>query len=146
MQIERKEDPETLMPHEDKSREYRAMRGKRTGGNRVLRLQFVPNLGTHNRRLPLSDLHLQDVTKDGTELILEFSSHIAILRGRALDVVDDGISDGWVAAVEAFDPARRDMPSNRDAPFITSIDFYPRSKPENARPPRSKPRLVKADE
>ncbi len=139
MKNESKRDPEELLPHEDTSREYRAMRGKRTGGNRVLRLQFVPNRGTHNRRLPLSDLRLQDVAKDGSELIMEFSSHIVILAGRNLALVDDGISEGWIAAVEAFDPDRRDAPTDKNAPFIALITFYPVPKPAALAKPKAKP-------
>ena len=132
-------DPEELLPHEDTSRQYRAMRGRRTGGNRVLRLQFVPNKGTHNRRLPLSDLGPQDIAKDGGELILEFSSQTVVLAGRNLAVVDDGIAEGWIAAVEAFDPALRDMPTDTNAPFIARIQFYPVPKEADKKQQKAKP-------
>jgi hypothetical protein len=75
---------EELSPYEDQTREYRAMRGKRTGGNRVLFLLFVPN---------------------------------------------DGIGAGWVAALEAFDPDRRDRPRG-DVPVIESVQFYRRPEAE----------------
>ena len=79
-----KRDPEELLPHEDKSRDYRAMRGKRYGGPRVLFIQFVPNVGTHKRRLPLSSLRLMDLANDGSEIILEFSDQTVVVTGRKI--------------------------------------------------------------
>ena len=141
-----KRDPEELLPHEDKSRDYRAMRGKRYGGPRVLFIQFVPNVGTHKRRLPLSSLRLMDLANDGSEIILEFSDQTVVVTGRNLAPVEDGIATGWVAAVEAFNPAVRTMPTDSDIPFIERIAFYPAAKPEAEQlKPRGKPRLVKTD-
>lgn len=151
MKNESKDDPETLMPHEDEGREYRAMHGNRTGGNRVLRLQFVPSGGTHNRRLPLSDLRLQDVAKDGSEILMEFSSYTVVITGRNLAVVDDGISEGWIAALEAFDLAIRDAPKDKAAPFIERISFHPIPKTTDkkklpAKPsPKHEPETVQRD-
>jgi hypothetical protein len=129
-------DPDELSPAEDTSRIYRAYRGKRTGGGKVTSLQFVPNQGTHNRRIPMHLLQLDDCRKDGREIILEFTIGTVVLTGRNLTAIDDGIGAGWVAAVEAFDPRLRDMP-NDDAPFIERIDFFP--PPGERKKPRHEP-------
>jgi hypothetical protein len=120
---------EELSPYEDQTREYRAMRGKRTGGNRVLFLLFVPNDGTHDRFISMSALKLFDPSKDGREIILEFSDMTIQLRGRNLYPVAAGIGAGWVAALEAFDPDRRDRPRG-DVPVIESVQFYRRPEAE----------------
>lgn len=138
--------PEELLPHEDRSRTYSAMRGKRIGGMRALRLQFVPSGGTHNRTLPLSDLRLQDAAKDGTEIILEFSAMTVVLKGRNLAGVDCGIAEGYVAAVEAFDAAKRDVPQDATAAVIDRITFHPKEQARvEPQRPRGRPRLVKAE-
>jgi hypothetical protein len=116
-------DPDELSPAEDTSRNYRAFRGKRMGGSRVISVQFVPNRGTHNRRIAMHLYQISDCRKDGREVAIEFSTGTVVLSGRNLAAVDDGIGAGWIAYVEAFDPRIRDMPGD-DAPFIERIDFF----------------------
>lgn len=116
-------DPAELLPYEDEGRVYRAMRGKRTGGPKVILLLFVPNSGTHNRYLPMADFRMMDPAKDGSEIMMEFSGMTAVITGRNLLPVAAGIGAGWVAALEAFDPALRDMPAD-NAPLIETIRFF----------------------
>jgi hypothetical protein len=117
------DDPAELLPYEDQSRVYRAMRGKRTGGPKVLLLLFVPNHGTHNRYLPMADLRMMDPAKDGSEIIMEFSGITVKITGRELLSVAAAIGAGWVAALETFDPALRDF-SAESAPLIEKIQFF----------------------
>jgi hypothetical protein len=84
-------------------------------------------------------LRLQDVAKDGSEILMEFSSYTVVITGRYLAVVDDGISEGWIAALEAFDPAIRDAPKDKDAPFIERISFHPIPKTTDKKKPLAKP-------
>jgi hypothetical protein len=120
-------DPAELLPYEDASREYRAMRGKRTGGPKVLLLLFVPNKGTHNRYLPMADLRMMDFAKNGGEIIMEFSSLTVKITGRDLLPIASSIGAGWVAAVEAFDPDLRDAPG-RNVSSIDEIQFFENDK------------------
>lgn len=132
--------PEALHPFDDRSRTYRAFRGKRTGGGRVSSLLFVPQKGsTHMRRLPLVPLPPTDIAFDGTEIIMEFLHLTAVIAGRNLVPVEAGIADGWIAALEAFNPDRRDMPTDDAAPFIERIRFYAK----DAQTPEAKPKIAK---
>ena len=92
-------------------------------GGRIAQICFIPNTGTHDRYLPLADLRLLDPSKDGTELILEFSAISVIISGRFLRRVADDIAISRCAALEAFDGNHRDMPDDPAAPFIDSIRF-----------------------
>jgi hypothetical protein len=116
-------DPAELLPYEDESRVYRAMRGKRTGGPKVLLLLFVPNHGTHNRYLPMADLRMMDFAKDGSEIVMEFSSLTVKITGKGLLSVAAGIGAGWVAAVEAFESALRDTPIENSS-LVDTIRFF----------------------
>ncbi len=118
------------------------MRGKRTGGQRVMSLLFAPNEGTHDRYTPLSDVRLLDVAKSGRELLIEFSAMTVKVMGRNLNPIAGGISAGWVAALEAFNPELRDVPAD-GVPFIESIQFYRTALGEALPPGRSRPQLVK---
>lgn len=115
---------EDMHPVQDRSRHYRPFRGKRTGGGRVSSLLFVPEKGTHMRRLPLAHLQITDLSFDGTEIIMEFMHLTAVITGRHLVQVESGISDGWIAALEAFNPERRDKPADDGEPFIERIAFF----------------------
>jgi hypothetical protein len=49
------------------------------------------------------------------------------------------LRQGWIAAVEAFDPALRDMPTDKAAPFIESMEFYPVGKDDARAVTKKKP-------
>lgn len=139
-----------LHPFEDRGRIYRAFRVKRTGGGRVSTLLFVPQAGTHMRRLSLAHLQLTDIAFSGTEIIMEFLHLTAVIEGRNLLPVEAGIADGWIAALEAFNPERRDMPADDAAPFIQRIRFYakdaqePEAKPHAKKQPKHEPETERA--
>jgi hypothetical protein len=92
------------------------------------------------RRLPMAHLHVTDISFDGAEIIMEFLHLTAVASGRNLVPVEAGIAAGWIAALEAFNPERRDMPTDDAAPFIEQIRFYAKDGPEPQAKPKKPPR------
>jgi len=69
-------------------------------------------------------LLLIDVRKDGRQILLEFSGCSVLLEGRSLRPVANAIASYCCASVEAFDPDKRDQPTDPEAPFIKRVRFY----------------------
>jgi hypothetical protein len=104
------------------AREYHAMRGRKA--NRAAYRLIIPNQGPDDRFLPFTRLTLIDASKDGGQIIMEFSGCSVLLDGRNLRPVANAIATYCCGSVEAFDASRRDQPTDPEAPFIKSVRFH----------------------
>lgn len=123
-------------PQSDEAgRDYKAARGKRMA--HVEMLLFIPNDRDDDRYLPYADLRLLDASKDACRIIMEFSNSTIVILGRNLRLVANGIAGRQFAELEAFNPIRRDRPTDPLEPFIDSIRFYHREPKEAPAKPRA---------
>jgi len=74
--------------------------------------------------------------ENGRGIIIESSAATIAIAGRNLRIATHKIANRLCASIEAFDPERRDMPGDPQAPFVKSIRFYDPAEPEKGRPRR----------
>jgi hypothetical protein len=135
-----------FLPWDDPAHLYRAFH---TRQGRITQICFIPNSGTHDRYLQLADLRVMDPSKDGKEIVLEFSAMTVVVSGRFLRRGAGAIGAGRCEALEAFDVTRRRLSDDPAAPVIESIRFFvpkqqsdtgnetPRGRSGPPKPPRA---------
>jgi hypothetical protein len=124
-------DDEALPYGDERGRIYKASSGSRKN----YMLLFVPHptnpTKTQADRLKqFSDIRDMQVRKDGRDIRIDFSDITVIITGRNLQPVAFAIGAHACSRLEAFDAARRDMPTDDTQSFIEKIAYYTRDDEE----------------
>lgn len=110
-------------PEGDGERIYKPVRGRR----RPL-LMFVPNHRQFDRYMPFTAIQNVDVTKDGTEIRIEFPGLTIVIKGEGLRSIANAIAGAMGSRLEAFDaskhaPPPTPKPGEEPLPIIRHIEF-----------------------
>jgi hypothetical protein len=111
-----------LVPLGDDSRQYQAFHGKTTDTQEMILL--IPAEGAFDTYLPIANIRLTDIAKNGLQIVLATSTAIIRISGKNLRNGAHAIANRRCGRVEAYDPQRRDKPADPLAPFVESIKFY----------------------
>ena len=132
---------EELPYGDERSRVYSAAGGSKKNSM----LLFVPHPtnprpASADRFFPFADIRLMEASKDGRQILIEFSHFSVLVRGRNLRAVANGIGAHGCSRLEAFDADHRDRPTDESRPFIETIAYLEDKKPgpETAKPETEK--------